>query len=566
MITLMPQSVRKFLPYFLAFLCSTTLLPGLFLPFEDSEIWGITSSRRLLEHPFEVTSAHFKPLFSLIFGTVVTLASSDWMALVASRWVTIVFASAGLFAAYSIGLILLDRDRRLSFTALYYALFATLPLMILHFTKARSDSISASVFFVGLYLLLALENRPLWVKGLIYGLTGLAALMITPKSIDLLAILAVTFWFVSAASPSLRKLLWTATPVVVPLLVVLLTTRNLMVRSMVYWFDTYSGLSIFSPITWVSTTRSLAAAPISSFIIGAGLVAGLVQFRKLSRNERLLATTGAIVAFFIVIHSQKYLFFLSSRAPLLAIGALPGFHLLAEFVVRRSNVKTVLRVLLAAFSVSLALTIARLDRIPAFEMRYQHAVLDSLSAYLDRSQTATYWDAIGLFPKRNRIFHFPSPGDRTNTDLLRYVEISRPPMILRTSKMELLEPHFMQWLRPRYFAINDQIYVRFRVLQKTDSCRLETEDVLKIVEEEHFNFPLGLFIRTSTLGSWVRTSFFSASGIEHGKLDEKTLRRGKIELPDCRRSDVEFALVEDGPWSAMPAPNFTPFFGYDGRL
>lgn len=562
----MPQSVRRYSSLFLALLCLTTVLPGLFLSFEDSEIWGITSSRRLIDQPFEITSAHYKPLFSLIFGSVVSLSSSDWTALIASRWVTMIFAAAGLFSFYSLGLKLLDRHRPIYFTGIFYAIFATMPLMILHFTKARSDTISASIVFVGGFTLLCLKRRPLYVTGLTYCCAGLAALMITPKSIDLLVVLMLIFWFITPAASTLRRTLWMTGPLVVPLLAGLVLTRELIVRSIIYWIDTYQGLQFFSWVNWVSITRSLQAAPVVSLVVGSGLAIGIVQCRKLDRNERLLVAIGAAVCLFIVIHSQKYLFFLASRAPFLAVGALPGFHLLIESIARRCDDKTVLRGLLAAFSLSLAIAFAKIEQFPVFEMRYQRAVLESLSAYLDRAHSGPYWDAIGLFPKRNSIFHFPSPGDRTNSDLLDYVDRSRPTLILRTSKMELLEPQFMLWLRSRYFAINEQVYVRFHMIPKSESCQLTADEVLKILALEHFNFPIGLFVRTSNLGGWMRTSFFSKSGLEHQTLDDKTLSQSKIELRECARPDVSYAIVEDGPWSAMPAPNFTPFFGYDGRL
>ncbi|CAN5587390.1 hypothetical protein BH10BDE1_BH10BDE1_32480 [soil metagenome] len=566
----MPQSVRRirniYLSAYMMVFGLAILLPGFFLVFEDSEIWGITSSRRLIDDPSVFTSAYFKPLFSLIFGAIVSTAPSSWGALLISRGVTFGFAAIGLFAIYSLAIQLLNVGRRASSTLIFFAVLSTMPMLILHFSKARSDVISVSIAAVGAVLLMQFQSdRPI-ARGLIYIFSALSTLLVTLKSIDLVAVLMIFFWSTSGSLPLRHRIMWIVGPLTALVSIGLIFSRQFILNSLLYWFDSYEAIHFFSVIPWISCIRAVQSAPIVSLFVASGLVTGALQYRKLTRDEKLLVAAGFIVGLFIVIHSQKYFFFLASRMPLLALGALPGFHILAELIARKVSPQTLLYGLIAALGISGAITVLRLQYYEGFNRTYQQAAYEMTESYLDRARPNSYWDAIGLFPTRNQIFHYPSPGDRINGELLNFVAISQPSLILRTSKMELLEPQLLLWLQRNYISLSSQIYGRFQVIPKTRSCLIDPEQIVKLVESAKFEFPLALFVRTRTVPQWIRAGFRSQHGLEHAELDLKTLRRGKIELPSCRQDDVEYAIMEAAPWDALPAPNFTPFFGYDGML
>lgn len=233
MIIRMLQIARRSTPLFLAVLCLATVIPGLFLSFEDSEIWGITSSRRLIDHPWMGTSAHYKPLFSLLFGGIATLANSDWSALITSRWLTISFAAGGFFSMYAMGLQLLEPSpethRRRFVTILSYAIFCTMPLVLVHSTKARSDIVSANIILIAGFALIQMSRRSSLQRGLVYTISGLAALLVTPKSIDLVLALGIIFWLTeknqTAAKWKFIRALWLAGPLVTILAISLVISR-----------------------------------------------------------------------------------------------------------------------------------------------------------------------------------------------------------------------------------------------------------------------------------------------------------------------------------------------------
>lgn len=572
----MLQGVRRYLPLLLAFLCLGTVIPGLFLSFEDSEIWGITSSRRLIDHPLIGSSAHYKPLFSLLFGTIATIAPSDWSALIGSRWLALSFTAGGLFSLYSLGLMCMSPSRRSSPTILFYALICTMPLFIVHFPKARSDSISASFILLSGFLILQNEARSTFVRGLIYVFGSAAALLITPKSIDLVAALGVLFWITEyrhdldgRSTPKTRplhRLIWLLGPVASLLLIGLIISREFITKSITYWFDTYEGLHLFSRLTWISVERAIITAPVVSFVIAAGFIAGLLGFRRLGMREKALVVIGLIVGLFIVIHSQKYFFFLASRIPFLALGALPGLHLIVEWVSSKLSFRATISAISVLLVVSLGLTIHRLWNYSGFYLRFQKVAYLQIEAYLQRTEVTRYWDAIGLFPTRNTIFHYPSPSDRTNNDLLGYVDQSLPTLILRTRKMELLEPFFMGWLRERYVQLNDEIYVRAITLMPGDECRYSGSDLLEEAKRLKLNPPFTLALKPGLNAPWQRVPFGATQSSAALSADTLTLQHSSIVLPDCNKELTRYALTEAKPWDALPAPAFSQFFGYDGTL
>lgn len=577
----MLQGVRRYLPSFIAILCLATVAPGLFLSFEDSEIWGITSSRRIIDHPLIGSSAHYKPLFSLLFGTIAAVAKSDWSALVASRWLAISFAAGGLFSLYSVGLTFLRAERNRWLTVLTFAIVSTMPLLFLHFTKARSDTVSASLILIGAFLLCLSENRSTAFRGVIYVVTSGCALLMTPKSVDLALALAVVFWVTDFShaqttilipstprSGTSTRLAWLFGPLVSVLLIALLISREFLVKSFTYWLDSYSGVQLFSPQIWISFRQSVTSAPIPAALLGIGMLAGLAGFTRLSMREKALVCVGWIVALFIAVHSQKYFFFLASRVPFLALGSLPGLHLLYDYFSQKSHARMqVLGAGLAAACLfSLALDLRRVSYFPTFRMAEQKAVYLALEQFLDQTKVTRYWDAIGLFPTRNQIFHYPSPGDRENEEMLNYVDGSRPTMILRTSKMELLEPNFMIWLQSRYVPINSQIYVRFKTLTPPKDCQYELAEITKIAAVEQFQLPLALVKRISADRPWVRVPFESLDGVALSVADSDTPSDTTVILDQCLKTGLEYAITEAGPWDVLPPPSFSRSFGYDGRL
>lgn len=574
----MSDRSRRYFPFFLAALALATVFPGLFLSFEDSEIWGITSSRRILENPLTLTSAHFKPLFSLIYGSVVQIAANDWGALIASRWVTMAFAAAGLYSLYTLGLTLnsgsdntANRSKTLA-TLAFFAIIGTLPVFAVHFSKVRSDSVASSLILIVSLVLFLLKDQRL-ARRCIYLSGSIAALLVTPKSIDLVIILGLFFRLTEKEnsleneSPLLR-FIWLFSPVILFSGLAILTSRELMLRTLIYWIDSYRSVDFTSASAWFAVTRTLVTGPIVILVAVMGAVVGVLSSGKLNARERTCLLVGGVALAFILVHSQKYFFFLASRVPFLALGALPGLLRLVDgidgfFKPKRS---VALKVLVAAFCMSLFLTVSTLQNYSGFYLRYQKAVYQTLSNYLQRSDVTHYWDAIGLFPKRNSIYHYPSPGDETNQRILEYVEFSRPRVVLRSSKMELLEPDMISWLSTKYIPLGDQIFIRFLTLGATPNCRLSKSLLLEKIDGQNLKPPLALFTKIGRESRWLRVPVRWTDGKTQDAIESIDFEGVDISIANCDQAGVQYAFTESKPWDELPAPVFSQFFGYDGTL
>jgi hypothetical protein len=541
-------------------------MPGLFISFEDSEIWGITSSRRFFDEFGTFSSAHFKPLFSALFGLIVHLAPTDWTALVASRWVALVIEATGLFSFYRVALTGLRVGRSGTVSVLLLALFTTLPVFLIHFPKVRSDSIAASVALIGIFQLI---TRPKRASG-IYLFTSLLVLLITPKSLDLVAGLAIIFWHTSERRNS-EKLVWIAAPAAGVLLAGLIWGRESMARVLLIWLDSYQTEPFFSDQKWSHIWISLASSPVTQLILILGLVVAAIKFKDQTQTERSLILSGWVVLFFVLIHSQKFHFFLASRVPFLALAALPGILWLLDFLKSKQanwgSVETRLPLLLTAFvSVTLAITTFRLERLSKYGMRQQKIAHANLRQFILRTGPATYWDGIGLFPKMNTVFHYPSPGDRENTELLDYAEISKPNLVFQTSKMELLEPKLFVWLTQYYAALSPFVFTRIAILDKVyfkPNCEISLKDLKLLRDSNRLTGEIILLVKSGNNSSWtqfpfssqpVRTRLSDLNGAEW------------VSIGNCQEENTYFAIASEQCWQAGEPPNSLFLFGYDRRL
>lgn len=575
MIHLMPQSVRqRFLKniqpswqsILLTAICFFTVMQGMFLSFEDSEIWGITSSRRIFDDFGSFNSAHFKPLFSAVLGSIVSLAPDDWTALVASRWFALVVGGSGLLCLYNIALVGLRSNRSNIQRILILALFTTLPIFLIHFPKVRSDSIAASVALIGIFQLV---SRPKFASG-IYALACLFVLLITPKSLDLVGALAIIYWYTSGRQNS-EKLMWIVAPAAGILLAGLLWDRESMARVLMIGLDSYHGTDYFSELHWAHAWVSFVSAPVSHLILILGLSLAAIKFKDQTRTERSYILAGWVVLLFILFHSQKFHFFLASRLPFLALAALPGLIWLFDFLKAKyaswGAIETRLPLILTALvSITLAITTLRLERLAMYEMGQQKTAHAALRQFLMRTGPASYWDGIGLFPKMNTVFHYPSPGDRENKELIRYAEMSKPGLVFRTSKMELLEPELYAWLTQHYAAMSPFVSARIAMLDKVffkPECKISVKDLEQLRDSNLLKGEIILLVKSGYNSTWTQFPFsLQPIRTRMGDLDKSEL----ISINNCRQENTSFAIASEQSWQAGAPPDILLLFSYDGRL
>lgn len=552
--------------------------PGLFLSLEDSEIWGITSSRRFLDEIGSVSSAHIKPLFSLFFGTLVKLAPTDWDALYYSRLLTVGLAGIGIFFLFRLIASTYHSFPHKVAAFTLAGLTMSMPVFLLHFGKARSDTVAVSLALWAITLI----NKSL-NKRLIFHLASTSVLLITPKSLDLVVVFACFAWMDRSSGNSnttnwesrLKQFAWLVSPAAVLFAVAFVFGREPLVKALTYWLDSYRENPITTAEHWLHLKMTIQSAWIPSILLAVGILASLYTLSSPARRSQLSPTelafirSGLIVVAFLLLHSQKYQFFLASRLPFILMLATPGWVQLLRSATQNIVKTRVLLVAIAVVSTNFALSTNRIHREQLFALDLQKSVHSNLLAYLQKSQISSYWDAIGLFPKQNRIFHYPSPGDRSNEDMPAFIESSRPLLVIRTPKMNLLEPYLFVWLQKKYAPVSEDIHTRVAHLfeQKNNpKCELTTDELLLRAKEEGLrDRDLILLVKTKANNIWNQVPFRIVEGAELATVDS-SLSRESLVFKGCHDAGTHYALSEAGPWTARPITYDSTLFGYDGRL
>lgn len=533
-------------------LCLVHLIAAFTLSLEDSEIWGITSSRRIFQLDKLWNSAWFKPAFSILLGGIVKFAPDNWSALTMSRALSWLFSISIII---SMGQLLCERYRSSLLTIAVLS-----PVVVLNLTKVRSDLFAVAVALLTLQKLLNTEFSKQDKRALIFFVGGTSALLLTPKSIDLYLILLVALFQPWPADR--RQLVRTVVvglfPIAGALLLLRLFSRETLYQLVRYLFDSYKNLDR----SWVYLYDLIKTSPITAGAVGIGLALALWNYSRLKSQQRALVWMAIISLVFVFIAPQKLPFLLVSRLPLWLLGASVGLQFLCSksLLLQRS---------IAALSVISAMGISSINWArsprPHFAMSTQRDAYLTLDHFLEGMGPVRYWDAIGLFPKRNMLFHYPSPGDSSNDDILDFLVESKPAVILKTSKARLLGPAFENWLRQEYVESSVNIWTRRISIATSETCSWPSELLLKRATQSGLRPPLALVTSNPMddllLQKWLRIPFHYTNGAESDSLSEGL--PWTILSPACESS---FALTEAAPWKLSDAPDFSSLFGFQGLL
>lgn len=91
----------------------------------------------------------------------------------------------------------------------------------------------------------------------------------------------------------------------------------------------------------------------------------------------------------------------------------------------------------------------------------QRTIIRGYSKYLEQFPEATFYDVIGILPRRNKIYKFVGPGqDFENRKVVKELRKIEPDFILYIAKLSLMEPLISRFLAEEYADLNYGIYAR----------------------------------------------------------------------------------------------------------
>lgn len=525
------------------------------LSFEDSEIWGITSSQRIFQIGQLWNSAWFKPMFSLLLGSVTQIAPDNWSTLTLSRALSWLFSVSLIF---SLSRLLSERYR-----GPLLILTILSPVVVLNLTKVRSDLYSVAVALLTLQwiLLSELSQRK---RIFIFFLGSTATLLLTPKSIDLYLLLVFALFQPWPTSPTLLRqtLIAVISPISGALVPLLFFSPETLFRLVRYASDSYKSSDFFATQNWLYFYDMIRTAPILAATVAIGLASATWNYRRLSWQLRPLLWGAVASLCYTLLAPQKLPFLLSSRLPIWVLGASAGLQFCSFKSLRQQQIVGVLAVIIA-LGVSTVLWIR--SPFQHFEMSIQHEAYIRLDRSLAELNPTSYWDAIGLFPKRNRLFHYPSPGDSSNEEVFQAIIDSNPSLILQMSKTKLLGPVFEEWLRTHYAETGTNIWIRRSTIEPSANCQWPSTLLLEQAIQAGLRPPLALVtsnpLEDLFVRKWIRIPFHFANGAEADSLSEAL--PWSVAATDCEKA---LALTEAAPWTLSDAPNFSALFGFRGLL
>lgn len=523
------------------------------LPFEDSEIWGITSSNRLLAGLTLWNSAWLKPFFSLVILVLLRISDaivqpdqSDWTLLLISRAFAATLACGAIYSLW----------RFLRHQLTLFTLFLLSPVVLLNFVKVRSDLMAA--FFALIALDWILLRKTKWnTKALIFIFASGLTLLTSPKSVDLYLILCVALYCCEATPrPEKRKvLLVLLIPPALATSAILMLAPLSFAKAAQYGFDSLQGSALFSTSHWDYPRSFIASSPVLVLAVLAGYLLSWRQRHEWTAKDRTLFLIGVLTLLLAVLQPQKFPFFIASRLPFWCLGASVGLAAIDRGKRGFALCGATLIILVASFPLS---------RAHPFSLNEQRKIYVELEKFVNAVSSKSYWDAIGLFPRKNNVFHYPSPSDSTNSELIEYVEMVRPKLVLQTMKMSLLEPELGKWLRQNYLPLSPSIFVRKVLIPKSKSCEWSVEELTQLTQDAGLNLPLVLVLRTepkpgSGAFEWLRVPIEFTNGARSDSLTEKS--DWVVRAPSC---ESQYAMTEEAPWIVPTAPAFRDKFGYWG--
>ncbi|HRK07882.1 MAG TPA: hypothetical protein PLZ57_08960 [Pseudobdellovibrionaceae bacterium] len=461
---------------------------GVTLPIDDSEIWSVTSSQKIFEPTAQ--PAHMKPLTSLVLATWLKFAPDNWSALEGARIIFSGFAALTLMLAIGIAA---QRSRRSLFLIVLVA--SLTPLFLNHAPRIRADIFAALIGMCGLWAISQPQRRLNFLGFLISSTLMMAA---SPKSLDLVLYLALILGLKFKLFSEWRY--WLLPLVSIALIALLLPTGTLG-TALIYSFDAYKGGGLFDTLFVQMFFRESSVILLLVLFCIAGLPKYLDPEFSESAEQYRWRIGAILLLIFVLIQPQKFPYYLASRWLFIVLGALPMMEVLAQIVIehwpltrdnRRGHFIAALALCIAIASLLQLRTAMQKEWL--YTQGQQRLVYQQLEDYMEQSRWPNYWDVIGLFPLRNKIFNYPSPGDRANLRMLDWVEEQAPLVVLDTSRTGNLQPQFGQWLSHQYVPVNSQIWIRALRLEK---CRVyKFGEVAELARQQKIWPPYGMVIRT----------------------------------------------------------------------
>ena len=414
--------------------------------FSDSEIWPLSLSTHIWTEILR-SSVHLKFTTHFLLWISSLPATSD---LEVYFWARMLFALNGVAIC---GLAFQITDLVFSRRAAWCStlLLALSPTFTNQIFRIRADCISVTFFLLVIFISVKahLRAQPRFPR-LAYG-AALTMVLATPKSVYfLLALLPV--WRLFPKRARLRARAWGFSLGIVGLL--LATVYHEAINHFLAHFrETVAIPKYFSLFSFVYFFRVIQV----DALIALGLVIYFLWPQQQTPLQKSLRLVMLITLTTVILHNEKLPFFLGSRIPIFAMGA--GVAVDRLLTLLKPTLRFWAQIALPVLLFSYFCKFHAASDLTNSNKEQQVAILNLGELMGKQYPNTRYWDAIGILPLQQPLFHFLGPGRlESNRSSLAYAQREAPEFVFLTNKFEFVLPETLAWLATDYVALGQGIY------------------------------------------------------------------------------------------------------------
>lgn len=443
----------------LAFALTALFVLGFQSFITSSEFWPMYASKNYFFFSLQWASLYMKPLFNFVLFFFYLFPLSDVQHIQSVKFLFALNGCLQFYLFYRIFNVLLSS--RSHWLALFLAVLAiTTPYYFSQYFRIRSDQLALTLFLFFIYInVVHYKFCSAWNLFfiLLFPLIGFKHIYFSVAAFSLLN-LRKTFSFIRVSDKSEKIIL------VILLTGVAIWTVNLAVKSANYFFGSFNNF-------FTSSGELVLFLKVECFLLGFStlcfLHSGFRQDLKSLSLEKLPFMHG-IVLVILLVHPQKFNFFIASLSPLLYFSVVLFLIYLFKSKSNKYFQSALITIIifqsLSIFHASQQMKLVSSDQV-------QLEAIEKISKVISQNRLS-YLDGMGLLPRQNNTGCFVSPEDfQSNESCRTQIFQGTADSIIFTTRLMSLGVESAVIEKLGYESIGPNLYVKkslVAALKKSD--------------------------------------------------------------------------------------------------
>ncbi len=504
--------------------------------YADSEIWLLTLSQQTFSnvhlssilykwsfHALTYLFSHFAPTELAVYS----YARTGWMVLALCAQLATAYAFSSFAGNRKLFLPLFITV--MSFSAFYNQGF-----------RIRGDVLSLFVHMGIMVLFFHLKQKRItYLHYLLLLILNLALVLSTPKSVYLYVAqfaFAISMVFYLKLNRRFYNFIWIShiLPIVLALGAATLSylvgdPLHLMAavhEAIDYYlktFDTsFTNAVFFSLNDFSHVIKAFVKSQVHAltFLVGVGVYLYSSYRSKQITIYTCLNVYFGVLFLFIMLHNQKLPFFIGTYGtPLIAYTYLLSYNFFAARLKRHTHLANIIVLGAMVFYaiLDLGLNLRLNDNLG------QQIAIEIFDDYVKKHPGTTYYDTIGILPRKNTIFLFVGPGEESRKQtIIQDLHREDPTVILYTFKFNYLEPDIRHYLLKHRVQVSTNVWVHGEHFQLVKDPQ-PFEKIIMLRERPHWHIhaPPQKFIFEFKSGTPIdKEVIYLKNGIETKHLED----------------------------------------------